>query len=268
MKAQLFLIGFASILLMNCTQSRKDKTNIIINKLNLVETQKTSFNYQIEPLKYQATGDDSISILRLEKEMSDEKIVKRIREAFNDILSDKEVNDIYNFIQSSAYNKFFKSGELFNAISTQFKDINEEINNIKANFNNPVAKPKDKFKPIPIDRENGFYVTVDYNYSIENKDIKLEDKPSLTTKDILEIQKVFSNYNNKPEISIVFTKEGAQKFYILTKENIGTPLAIVIGKKIVSLPIINSEIIGGKASVSGDFTEKEIDEMIKLLKEK
>jgi hypothetical protein len=31
---------------------------------------------------------------------------------------------------------------------------------------------------------------------------------------------------------------------------------------------VNSEIIGGKASISGDFSEEEIDEMIKILKEK
>lgn len=84
----------------------------------------------------------------------------------------------------------------------------------------------------------------------------------------MEIKKVFSNFNDSPEISIVFTKEGARKFYLLTKENIGKPIAIVIAKKIVSMPIVNSEIIGGKASISGHFTEEEIDEMIEILQEK
>ncbi|MEQ9147319.1 MAG: hypothetical protein RLP13_03505 [Cytophagales bacterium] len=270
MRTRLLSMGFIliSISLVSCGQSRQDKTEIIIKKLNLIETQKTSFKFQIEPLKYQAIGKDSVRILELEKLLSDEEIVKRISETFNEVLSDKEVNDIYHFAQSSAYEKFFNSGELFKAISAQFQDINDEIDNIKKNFSEPINKPTKKFEPIPVDKENGFYATVDYNYSTENKDIKLEDKPSLTSKDILEVKKEYSSYNDRPEISIVFTKEGAKKFYILTKENIGKPVAIVIANHIVSMPTVNSEIIGGKASISGDFAEEEIDKMIEILKKK
>lgn len=270
MRTRLLSIGLVliTISLVSCGQSRQDKTKTIINKLNLIETQKTSFEFQIEPLKYQATGQDSVRIIELEKLLSDEEIVKRISETFGEVLSDKEVNDIYNFVQSSAYEKFFNSGELFKAISAQFQDINKEIDNITKNFSEQIVKPTKKFEPIQVDKENGFYATVDYVYSTENKDVKLEDKPSLTSKDILEVQKVFSSYNDKPEISIVFTKEGAKKFYILTKENIGKPVAIVIAKHIVSMPTVNSEIIGGKASISGDFSEEEIDKMITILKEK
>jgi hypothetical protein len=262
------LIGLTliTISLVSCGQSRQDKTEVIISKLNLIETQKTSFKFQIEPLKYQAIGEDSIKILELEKQLSDEEIVKRISKTFKEVLSDKEVNDIYDFVHSSAYEKFFNSGELYKAISTQFRDINDEIENITTNFSEPVKIPTKKFEPIQVDRENGFYATVDYNYSAENKDVKLEDKPSLTSKDILEVKKVYSSYNDRPEISIVFTKEGARKFYLLTKENIGKPLAIVIAKHIVSIPTVNSEIIGGKASISGDFSEDEIDKMIEILK--
>ena len=57
-------------------------------------------------------------------------------------------------------------------------------------------------------------------------------------------------------------------YNLLTKENIGKPVAIVIAKQIVSIPTVNSEIIGGKASISGDFSEKEIDKMIEILREK
>ncbi len=267
-RTRLLAIGFILISLVSCGQSRQDKTETIIKKLNLVESQKTSFNFQIEPLKYQASGKDSVRILELEKLLSDEEIVKRIGKTFNEVLSDKEVNEIYDFVQSSAYEKFFNSGELFNAISAQFQDINDEIDNITKNFSEPVKKPINKFEPIQVDKENGFYATVNYNYSTENKDIKLVDKPSLTTKDILEVKKEFSSYNDRPEISIVFTKEGAKKFYILTKENIGNPVAIVIANHIVSMPTINSEIIGGKARISGDFSEEEIDKMIEILKEK
>ncbi len=269
-KNKLLIIGliFLSISLVSCGQTRQDKTETIIAKLNLIESQKTNYKFQIEPLKYQATGKDSIRIFELEKQLSDEEITKRITKAFNEGLSNADVNDLYVFTQSSAFEKLFNQGELFTLISAQFKDIDNEINNITNNFNERVEKPTNKFGPIFIDRENGFYATVDYDYSTENKDIKLEDKPSLTSKDILEVKKVFSTYNDQPEISIVFTKEGAKKFYLFTKENIGKPVAIVIAKHIVSMPTVNSEIIGGKASISGNFTEDEIDKMIEILKNK
>ena len=257
-----------SMSLVSYGQSRQDKIEIIINKLNLIETQKESFKFQLEPLKYQVTGKDSIRILEIEKLLSDEEIDKRISETFNKILSDKDVNDIYDFVQSGAYEKFIKTGKLYKAVSVQFRDINEEMGNIMKNVNKQVEEPVKKFEPLPINRENGFYATVDYNYPTENKDIKWEDKPSLTPHDILEVKKVFSSRNNRSEINIVFTKEGAKKFYILTKKNIGKPIAIVIGNHIVPMPIVYADIMTGKAVISGNFSEDEIDEMIKVLKEK
>ena len=255
------------IILSSCAQNRQEKTIAIINKLKLVETQQTNFKFQLEPLKYQVTGNDSMRIIEIEKRLTEKEITKRLINAFNEEFSDKEINDIYKFIQTSAFEKIFNSGEIYKIISAQFIDVDKEIKRITEQSSEKVENPANKFEPIPIDKENGFYATVDYNYSTADKNIKLEDKPSITSKDILEVKKVFSNYNNRPEISIVFTKNGAKKFYLLTKENIGKPIAIVIGKQIVSMPTVNSEIIGGKASIIGDFTEDEIDEMIKLLKE-
>lgn len=255
-----------SITLACCGQTRQEKTIAIINKLNLIENQKQYYDFRLEPLKYQATGNDSIRIIELEKQLSEDEIAKKISSAFNEVFNDDEINDIYNFIQTSAFDKFFNSVETI--IASKFEDIDKGIEGITNDFSETIEKPTRKFEPIPVDRENGFYATVDYNFSGTDKDIKLEDKPSLTLKDILEVKKVLGSYNDGPEISIVFTKEGAKKFYFLTKENIGKPVAIVIAKQIVSMPIVYSEIIGGNVSISGDFSEEEIDKMIEKLQEK
>ena len=45
-------------------------------------------------------------------------------------------------------------------------------------------------------------------------------------------------------------------------------IAIVLGKYIVSMPLVYADIMNGKAVISGDFSEDEIDGMIKVLKEK
>jgi hypothetical protein len=256
------------IILSSCEQDRQEKTIAIINKLKLVETQQTNYKFQLKSLKYQATGNDSVKIIEIEKRLTEKEITKRLINAFNKEFSDKDINDIYRFIQTNAFEKFFNSGEIYKIISAQFKDVDKGIKRITEQSSEKVENPTNKFEPIPIDKENGFYATIDYNYSTADKNIKLEDKPSITSKDILEVKKIFNNHNNQPEISIVFTKDGAKKFYLLTKKNIGKPIAIVIGKKIVSMPTVNSEIIGGKASISGNFTEEEIDKMIEILKNK
>ncbi|SHG07548.1 hypothetical protein SAMN05444274_1371 [Mariniphaga anaerophila] len=261
----LILISFS---LTSCGQNRQEKTAAIIDKLNLIENQKTNYKFQIEPLKYQASGEDSIKIVEIENQLSDKEIAKRISSAFNEIFSDKEINEIYDFIQTSAFEKFFNSNETYKVINSKFKDIDNEIDGITKKFSETVEKPTKKFEPIPVDKEDGFYETVNYSYSTTNEKVQLADKPSLTSRDILEVKKTYSNYNDRAEISIVFTKDGARKFYLLTKENIGKPIPIVIAKHIVSMPIVNSEIIGGRASISGDFTEEEIDKMIEILKEK
>jgi len=276
MRTKLLSIGLIliSITLVSCGQSRQEKTIAIINKLNLIENQRQNYEFRLEPMKYQATGNDSIRIVELEKQLSDDEIVKKISSAFDKVFSDNELDDIYRFIQTSAFDKFFNSGETYKIIASEFKEIDREIEEITNDFsesaeNKIVDLPRKKFEPMPIDKEDGFYATVDYTYSTEDKNIKLEDNPSLTSTDILEIEKVYSVYNDKrPEISIVLTKEGARKFYLLTKENIGKPIAIVIDKKIVSIPKVQTAIMGGKVSISGDFSEKEIDKMIEKLKGK
>ncbi len=226
-----------------------------------------NYEYQLDALKYQVTGTDSVKILELEKRISEEEIIKRIYTAFNESISDEEINDLYEFMQTSAFEKFFISGEAYKVIAAQFIDIDNEIESITNNFSKTTERSKMEFEPIPVDKEDGFYETTNYSYSMEEKDVELAEKPSLTVKDILEVKKEYDKNNDKqPFISIVFTKEGAQKFYLMTKENIGKPIAIVIENHIISMPIVQSEIIGGKAWISGDFSENDINRMIERLK--
>lgn len=269
-KSRFITIGLIllSLTIESCGQSRQEKTTTIINKMNLVENQKTIYQFQLEALKCQAIGIDSIKILELEKKLTDEEIAKKINSAFDDVFSKKEINEIYKFIQSSAFEKFFNSGETYKVIASKFDDIGKEIKGINNLIREDIEIPIKKFKPIPTNKKNGFYTTVDYSYSTENKDIKLANKPSLTVKDILEAKKIIDPYGKQIEINIILTKDGTRKFYLMTKENIEKPIAIVLSKQIVSLPKVISEIISGRVSISGDFSEKEVDEMIAILNKK
>lgn len=260
----LFLLMITSV---SCSQNRTDKTKAIIEKLNLIEGQKLRYEFQIKELKYQVSGPDSIKLIELEQQLSNDAILQKVCLAFDEIYSNEEIETIYAFMQTSAFKKLINGSEMHKAISVHFNALDEEIERIKNNFEEQVVMPKVKiFEPIPVDRPNGFYATVNYKYNCADKDVQLEEIPSITTKDILEVKKTYRSSDNQPEISIVLTKEGARKFYILTKENINKPIPIVIDKRIVSMPMVNMAIMGGKASISGNFSEVELDKMIELLK--
>ena len=64
-----------------------------------------------------------------------------------------------------------------------------------------------------------------------------------------------------PEIGIEFSEEGKELFGAVTKENINKRLAIVLDGHLYSAPVIRSEVSGGKAQITGHFTEEEAREL-------
>jgi hypothetical protein len=241
-------------------QDRNSQTDEIIRILELVEDQRTEIiEFRLRPLIDQLSGSDSIELRKIERQLSDEEIHRRISSVFEENFTDQEINDIYNFLKTSAFEKFFKSGQIYPAISEKFEDINDEITKL---FNS-----KNRFKPIPVDRMSGFYATIGNTMSSDYSDIKLENEPALTPKDVKLILKESSNFGfERHEIKLLLTEEGSQKFYQLTKANSGRPIAIVIENQIVALPTVQSVITSGQVSISGNYSENEIDRMIEILK--
>jgi len=70
-----------------------------------------------------------------------------------------------------------------------------------------------------------------------------------------------SNVPGKPVIEITFTPEGRKRFAEVTRQNIDKRLAIIVEGRIVSAPVIRSEISGGKGIISGNFTHSEAVEL-------
>jgi len=255
----------------NYAQDREKKTNVIIDSLQTVESMKSTYiEFGLKPLKYEATKEDSIKLIELENLLTDKEIRRRLIKGFNVAFTDNEINDLYSFINTTAFFKLLHSSIANKSISNQFKDIKTELDKITDNEDNKNKinkKPIPKFEPIPIEREDGFYETVDYNPNSDKKDIQLEKRPSITKEDILEVKKV-TNKQGKSHIEISLNKNGARNFHILTKNNIGNPIAIVVDKYIVSLPTVNTTISGGKMDITGNFSNDEIDRMIEKLNDK
>ncbi|MFZ2484878.1 MAG: protein translocase subunit SecD [Minisyncoccia bacterium] len=66
-------------------------------------------------------------------------------------------------------------------------------------------------------------------------------------------------------VGLEFTSEGADIFARITRDNIGKPLAVVLDGTILSAPTIQSEITGGKAQITGNFTPDEAKSLVRNL---
>jgi preprotein translocase subunit SecD len=71
-----------------------------------------------------------------------------------------------------------------------------------------------------------------------------------------ELVKADQSYdqNNRPTVTIGFNASGGRKFARVTQDNTGKPFAIILDNQVISAPNINEAILGGSASISGNFT--------------
>lgn len=79
-----------------------------------------------------------------------------------------------------------------------------------------------------------------------------------------------SQYNEQsgsasPQIAITFDQSGSDEWARLTKASIGKSIAIELDNFVYSFPAVQSEITGGQAVITGNFTESEAHDLAMLL---
>jgi len=91
-------------------------------------------------------------------------------------------------------------------------------------------------------------------------------KPTILTGRYLQRADVnFTANTNQPVVDLVFNDEGAKIFQELTKNNIGKPLAIYLDGALISAPVVQEEISGGRAQISGKFDLAEAKQLAQRL---
>ena len=70
------------------------------------------------------------------------------------------------------------------------------------------------------------------------------------------------------EIQVTFTERGGKRFAEVTRDHVGQRLAIVIDGKVYSAPKVMMEIPGGKAVISGSFSDQEATQLAARLSER
>lgn len=83
---------------------------------------------------------------------------------------------------------------------------------------------------------------------------------------IIDARQDFGQFGKTPEINMTMNGEGAKKWKLLTKENIGKSVAIVLDDYVYSFPTVQGEISGGNSSITGNFTINEAKDLANILK--
>lgn len=83
--------------------------------------------------------------------------------------------------------------------------------------------------------------------------------------DVITSAEVNNDSRNGYEVYIRMNDEGAREWKNITNRNMGRAVAIVVEDKIMCAPYINSEIVGGKASLTGEFDRKEAQDIANKL---
>ncbi|MFQ6049642.1 MAG: protein translocase subunit SecD [Candidatus Paceibacterales bacterium] len=93
---------------------------------------------------------------------------------------------------------------------------------------------------------------------IENWQLAFEDpyfKSTILTGRYLKTADLrFSQTAYRPIVSLQFNDEGSKIFEDLTSRNVGKPLAIYIDQVLISAPVVQETISGGRAQITGKFT--------------
>jgi hypothetical protein len=91
--------------------------------------------------------------------------------------------------------------------------------------------------------------------------VYLHASAGVTNADIAEARAALDS-QQKPVVEITFTEEGAKKMAKLTAEHQNKPLAILVDGKVVCAPVLRATI-SQKAQITGNFTQEEVDRIVR-----
>ena len=93
-----------------------------------------------------------------------------------------------------------------------------------------------------------------------------DGQPALSGDVVTDASDEYAQGRGVSEVSMSMNAEGARKWARITKENIGKSVAIVLDNYVYSYPTVQSEIKGGRSSITGNFTVAEAKDLANILK--
>ncbi len=87
----------------------------------------------------------------------------------------------------------------------------------------------------------------------------------LTGKDLKD-SRASAEQSGRPIVGLEFNSEGAEKFAELTAKNVGKQIAILLDGQVLTAPVVNEPISGGRAQITGSKTMQEAEHLAILLR--
>ena len=102
------------------------------------------------------------------------------------------------------------------------------------------------------------------------KVVSADGKPDLGGEAVSDSKDDYDQ-NNRPEVTMYMTTEGAAKWKKITGEAAADPnnkksIAIVLDNQVYSAPTVQNEIAGGVSSITGNFTQADTKDLSNILK--
>ena len=148
--------------------------------------------------------------------------------------------------QKKEYKKLIKmSAQLeFRLVAKDNTQLVSEYNSDPAHFVPPVGF--EKMKLLQSDRTG--------KKSVQTCFVQIH--PEMGGMNISDARVVMTQYGQR-QIMLEFNSTGAANFGTVTNKNVGRRLAIVLDGTLYSAPVIQQAIYGGSASITGDFSQEE-----------
>jgi preprotein translocase subunit SecD len=102
--------------------------------------------------------------------------------------------------------------------------------------------------------------------SEDGTQVYLLDKSIINGEEIANASSGMNQQAGEYVVDLEFKSEGAKTWADFTAANVGTQTAFVLDSKVVSAPVINEAIPGGKTQITGRFTQDSARELANVLK--
>ena len=133
----------------------------------------------------------------------------------------------------------------------EFRLVAEDNRKLESEYN---SNPDHFIPPVGVEKMKLISTNKNGKKSVETCFVKVH--PEMGGTNIKDAQVVMTQYGQR-QISLKFNTTGAKTFGDVTNKNVGRRLGIVLDGTLYSAPTIQQAIYGGEASITGEFSQEE-----------
>ena len=124
-----------------------------------------------------------------------------------------------------------------------------------------LPQPGDHYLSFHLEGEKGIAPVREMPVARSSQPLRVERIPCMTDNAIRKARVVKDPRQDTHQIELLFTDGGAKRLEAITTANVGKQLAVVIDGRVITAPVIKTTIAGGKALITGDFSQQDAEQI-------